>query len=63
MTITSQFFGIVWSFIYIWWVLVQVRKMTIVKAILRCFLKFGVIENAIICKNLTILSKSQNPAS
>ena len=53
-----NFFGIVWSFTYIWWVLLQSLKMIIVKAISTCFVKFSVIENASIHKSLTILAKS-----
>ena len=57
MTIGSHFFGIVWSFIYIWLVLHQSLKMIIVKTISTCFVKFSVTENASIHKCLTILAK------
>ena len=53
-----NFFGIVWSFTYIWWVLLQSLKMIIIKAISTWFLKFSVIKNVSIYKYLTILAKS-----
>ena len=53
-----NFFGIVSSFTYILWVLLQSFKMTIFRAIRRFFVKISVIENVIIWKYLTILAKS-----
>ena len=54
---SCNFFGIVWSFRYIWWVLLQLLKMITVKVNSKCFVKFSLIQNVNIFKCLTLLTK------